>query len=106
MLRGARSRAGMTQRRLAQRSGIPQPTIAKIETGSQVPRYDTLARLLDACGHELRAVQVRDEDENGIDLSLIRAQLALSPAERARRAGGYGRMRERLRGAVLVGPST
>jgi DNA-binding XRE family transcriptional regulator len=40
---GARRSAGLTQRQLAERSGVPQPTIARIESGKQMPRADTLA---------------------------------------------------------------
>lgn len=104
-MREARGRAGLTQRQLSAKANVPQPTIARIEGGSQAPLFETVRRLLDACGHELRSVQVRDEDANGVDLSLIRAQLRLSPAERARRAVGYGRARGRLRSARLVGPA-
>jgi transcriptional regulator with XRE-family HTH domain len=58
MLREARGRTGWSQRQLAARTGIPQPTIARIESGAQAPRLDTVARLLAACGHELRSVPV------------------------------------------------
>ncbi|CAN5540600.1 hypothetical protein BH20ACT2_BH20ACT2_22240 [soil metagenome] len=91
MVRLARRRLSFTQRELAARSGVPQPTIARIERGTQMPRADTLARLLGACGYELRSVLVRDEDRNGVDLSLLRANLALSPAERFEQAVGWGR---------------
>ncbi|MGA9159830.1 MAG: helix-turn-helix transcriptional regulator, partial [Actinomycetota bacterium] len=49
-LREARRGAGLTQRALALRAGIPQPTIARIEARTVVPRIDTLDRLLSACG--------------------------------------------------------
>ena len=58
---GARRGAGLTQRQLAARSGVPQPTIARIESGRQVPRVDTLERLLDACGWELEMTPRRGE---------------------------------------------
>ena len=35
------------------RSGVPQSTIARIESGKQMPRADTLDKLLEACGWEL-----------------------------------------------------
>ncbi len=99
----ARRRLSFTQRELAERSGIPQPTIARIERGTQVPRADTLARLPDGCGYELRAVLVRDEDRNGIDLSLLRANLRLSPAERAEQGAVAGRAVARLQGGARRG---
>ena len=49
MLREARSRARLTQRQLAAKSGIPQETIARIERGRADPRVNTLDRLLAAC---------------------------------------------------------
>lgn len=53
VVREARGRAGLTQRELAQATGIHQPAIARIETGDVVPRVDTLGRLLAACGASL-----------------------------------------------------
>ena len=47
MLPYARSRAKLTQRELAQKSGIPQETIARIERGRVDPRTGTLDRLLE-----------------------------------------------------------
>src|SRR5262245_13413544 len=51
LLRYARRRAGMTQRELGRRAGVPQPAIARIESGSVSPRLATLDRLLSATGH-------------------------------------------------------
>lgn len=56
LLRDARLKAGLTQRALAEKSGVPQPTIAAIESGRQDPRATTLWKLLDACGYELELV--------------------------------------------------
>jgi transcriptional regulator with XRE-family HTH domain len=53
LLREARSSAGLTQRELARRAGVPQPTVARIESGAVMPRVDTLDRLLRWCGREL-----------------------------------------------------
>ena len=50
LLKMARKRAGLTQRELAQRTGLPQTSIARIETGRTDPRLGTLARLLAGCG--------------------------------------------------------
>ncbi len=43
-----RERRGWTQRQLAEVSGIKQPMIARIERGSQSPRYSTIRKLLHA----------------------------------------------------------
>ena len=93
---GARRSAGLTQRELAARSGVPQPTIARIESGKQMPRADTLDKLLKACGWELDMVLRRGEGE---DRSLIRQWLAMTPSDRAERGAAYGRFAERLRDA-------
>lgn len=56
MLRDARHRAELTQRQLAQKSGIPQETIARIERGRADPRVQTLDRLLAACEFGLESM--------------------------------------------------
>lgn len=52
-LRGARQRAGLTQRELAQRASTSQAAVARYETDAAVPSIATLRRLLDAAGHDL-----------------------------------------------------
>jgi transcriptional regulator with XRE-family HTH domain len=75
----ARRRAGLSQRELAGRRGVAQPSIARIERGLEVPRVGTLARLLDACGESLEA---RPQLGLGVDRTLIREMLRRTPAER------------------------
>jgi transcriptional regulator with XRE-family HTH domain len=75
----ARRRARLSQRDLARRAGVAQSTVARIERGLMDPRVSTLDSLLRACHDELRAVPRLGV---GVDRTLIRAQLALSPAER------------------------
>ncbi len=53
LIRDARQRAGLSQAALARRAGTSQPTLAAYESGRLVPRLDTVARILDATGHEL-----------------------------------------------------
>ncbi len=81
MLRLARRRAHLTQRELAARTGIAQPTIARIEGGKDDPRLSTINRLLRACNEELEALPTVGE---GIDRSEIRRLLSITPEERAR----------------------
>ncbi len=95
----ARRAAGFSQRELARRTGVPQAAIARIERGLQVPRTDTLERLLKACGFELRLGPVRG---GGVDQSLLEHWLELSPAERAEGAADYGRVLDRLQAARPV----
>ena len=79
LLRDARIRARLTQRQLARRTGIAQPTIARIEAGVADPRLRTLELLLAACGYSLQSA-VRPG--TGVDRSQLRALLGLSPRER------------------------
>jgi transcriptional regulator with XRE-family HTH domain len=44
-LRQARERAGLSQAELARRSGVPQPTISRLEAGATAVRLEHLARL-------------------------------------------------------------
>lgn len=75
---------------------MPQSAIARIERGLQVPRADTLERLLKACGFELRLGPTRG---GGVDVSQIDEWLDLSVPERLERAVGYGRLLDRIRSA-------
>jgi transcriptional regulator with XRE-family HTH domain len=54
LVRDIRRRAGLTQRALAARAGVPQPTIAEIEAGRREPSMTLLGRLAEATGYELK----------------------------------------------------
>jgi ribosome-binding protein aMBF1 (putative translation factor) len=49
-LAATRKAAHLTQEQLAERSGVPQPEISRIEHGQGNPTKDTLAKLGDALG--------------------------------------------------------
>lgn len=83
----------MTQRRLAALTGVAQPTIARIERGLEVPRVDTLDRLLRACGDALEAVPLAGV---GVDRSVMRELLRLTPMERAAAAVEDAEVLDRL----------
>jgi len=53
ILRAARRRAGISQRRLALRAGTSQDAISRIERGVETPSVERLQRLLSAVGEEL-----------------------------------------------------
>jgi transcriptional regulator with XRE-family HTH domain len=76
-LRYARRRARLTQRQLADLSRVAQPVIARIESGRSMPRVDTLARLISACG---MSVEIRPAPD--VDRTAIRELLRLTPRER------------------------
>ena len=81
MLREARLSAGLSQRELARRAGVPQPAVSRIERDHGSPRVDTLDRLLRACG---KALELIDRPGTGVDRSLIRERLTMSSGQRAR----------------------
>lgn len=87
-LRYARRQAGLSQRQLAKKAGMPQPAIARIERGAISPRVNTLQRLLTAAGATLELGPRLGE---GVDLTLIRASLERTPEERVVAAGSAGR---------------
>jgi transcriptional regulator with XRE-family HTH domain len=80
-IRTTRRRARLTQRELAARAGVPQSTVARIESGAIDPRASTLRVLLRACGADLEVV---DRLGVGVDRTTIRGRLELSPGERLR----------------------
>ena len=82
LLREARRRAGLTQADLAARLGISQAAVAKLESRHANPTIDTLEQALWATGHRLTLDA--GPRPPGVDESLIRQQLELSPAERIR----------------------
>lgn len=82
LIRNARHEAGLSQAELGRRLGMSQAAIAKLERSGSNPTVDTLDEVLWATGRrlELGAPTRRP----GVDESLIRQQLELSPAQRLR----------------------
>jgi transcriptional regulator with XRE-family HTH domain len=80
LLREARRRRGVSQKRLAIRAGTTQSAISRIEGDKVSPTVETLRSLLHLLGEglELSAVQ----GDSGIDRSMIRERLRLTPHER------------------------
>ena len=76
----ARATAKLTQRELAQLSGVPQSTIARIEAGTTAPRFETIARILAGAGLEMR-IQLAHRDDH--DEVLEARYKSLSEAEKA-----------------------
>lgn len=96
-LRQARRRAGLTQRALAHRAGVGQPSVARIESGAVVPRFDTFERLLRVCGEELSA---GPRLSDGVDITLIDDLLDRTPAARARYMADASRKMAALRASI------
>jgi transcriptional regulator with XRE-family HTH domain len=94
MLRTARRRAGITQRELARRAGVPQPTVSRIERGVVSPSVDTLDRLLRHTGMELDVLE--QPRETDVDRTLIRELLKMTSSERGRYAANAANEMQRL----------
>jgi transcriptional regulator with XRE-family HTH domain len=88
LLLDARSRSGLTQAELAERAGVVRPLISQYETGKKDPSVSMLARLLKACGMELRMqaspLTAADRDQYDRDAS-VGLEQARRNANRARR---------------------
>ncbi len=80
LLREARRRHGVSQQRLAVRASTTQSAISRIERDRISPSVETLRELLYLLGEDL--VLTAEERDSGIDRTLIRERLALTPAER------------------------
>jgi transcriptional regulator with XRE-family HTH domain len=80
-----RTALGLTQRQLASRAHMTQPEIARLESGTVQPTWETIARLLEALGAE---VQVTARDAEG---TLIRVQLLTGDHIPAARRAGRGK---------------
>ena len=103
LVREARKRAGLTQAELGSRAGVPQSTIARIESGARTPSTDMVEHLVRAAGFEVRARLGEPDPQTA---SLFSRTLRRTPAERladATRAArfvlrGRQQMREPTRG--------
>jgi transcriptional regulator with XRE-family HTH domain len=80
VLREARRRHGLSQKRLAIRAGTTQSAISRIEKDKVSPTIETLSELLFLLGEDLTLdSEARDA---GIDITLNEGSLELSPTER------------------------
>jgi len=80
LLREARRRHKVSQARLARRAGTTQSAISRIERDHVSPSVETLRELLHLLGEDL--VLGVEERDWGVDRSLVRERLALTPAQR------------------------
>jgi transcriptional regulator with XRE-family HTH domain len=100
LLRESRLRAGLTQAELAKRSGRPQSTIARWESGRVQPSLESLLETIRACGLDL-GFTIANYDDSYVPH--IERNLSLAPAKRLERAAHaanvYRRIRPRIEGA-------
>ncbi|MXW02659.1 MAG: helix-turn-helix transcriptional regulator [Holophagales bacterium] len=79
LVREARKRAGLTQVALAKRAGVPQSTVARVESGARTPSTDLVERLVCASGYEIR-VGLGEPDPD--TAALFERTLRRTPQER------------------------
>lgn len=80
LIRSARDIADLTQAELAERAGVSQQAVSAYETGRMDPTVETLIRLIDAAGLEIR---VRLVEKDYHDESLAAFLDSLPPNQRA-----------------------
>ena len=80
LLRQARSAAGLSQRELAAAVGTSQSAIARYESGSVVPSFDTLERILRVLNHRIILQPLPESADD--DVALAAWFLSLGVEER------------------------
>jgi transcriptional regulator with XRE-family HTH domain len=101
LLRTARRRHGLTQRQLAIRARTSQAAISRIERDLVSPTVSTLAELLRLMNEEL-VLDAREVDW-GHDVTLNRANLELTVAQRLDQVIPYARLARELSAAGRAG---
>ena len=61
-IRALRFKENMSQSELSRRSGIPQKTISRMESGLSYPSVPTLIRLVDTLGYEMDVNLVKKKE--------------------------------------------
>jgi transcriptional regulator with XRE-family HTH domain len=79
VIREARLLAGLSQQQLAERAGVPRPSIVRWERGTVEPGFDMTRRVLRACGFDVTLV--RHEADEAAEARLS-GRLELTPQER------------------------
>jgi transcriptional regulator with XRE-family HTH domain len=97
LIREARRLVGLTQSELARRLGTTQSAVSNWERDRDVPRVDTLARILEACGFEADITFRRHDD---VDRAQIRESLAMTPAARLASVRNVSKLRANARPLV------
>ncbi len=67
-----RASTGLTQREFAERVGMKQSQIARIESGTQIPKLETLAKLAAAAGYAIEVNFIPLQDKQLPELKPIR----------------------------------
>src|SRR5258705_13985376 len=94
VLREAREKQGLSQRRLALRAGTSQDAISRIERGVEAPTLERFAQLLVVLGH--RPVLAVEPLDGPVARSELAASDAMSANERLREAASWNRVASQL----------
>lgn len=94
-LREARLAAGVSQARLAIRTGIAAPAISRIENGHESPSYERFSICMQALGFEPH-LELRALSGSRADPRHLAEESALSPSERLERLFEWMRFGDRL----------
>jgi transcriptional regulator with XRE-family HTH domain len=79
VIREARLLAGLSQYELADRAGVPRPSLARWERGAVEPGFDMARRVLRACGFDVSLVRYQPDESAQVRLG---ERLELTPQER------------------------
>jgi transcriptional regulator with XRE-family HTH domain len=79
VIREARLLAGLSQRELADRAGVPRPSIVRWERGTVEPGFDMTRHILRTCGFDVSLVRYEPDEAAEVRLS---GRLELTPQER------------------------
>src|SRR5580765_2515795 len=82
LIREARTRAGLSQLELSERSGKNRAQLARWERDVVQPSFETLRLLVRACGFELETSLVALQADEAQDDVQLRRSLLRSPQER------------------------
>ena len=82
LIREARTRAGLTQTELSERTGRDRSVIARWEQGAISPPVESLLACVHACGYDLPLVLVALDESADAEL---RDSLMAPPSERVKR---------------------
>jgi transcriptional regulator with XRE-family HTH domain len=98
LLREARLRHGVSQKRLAIRAGTTQSAISRIEKDRVSPTIATLSELLFLLGEDLELADV--PRDSGVDITLNEGARKFSPSERVKRGLAFADFVRRNRGGA------
>jgi transcriptional regulator with XRE-family HTH domain len=101
LLKEARLRHGVSQKRLAMRASTTQSAISRIERDRVSPSVETLRELLYLLGEDLDLAASRRDW--GIDPTLNANKLALTPAQRVSHGLAFSRFVRENRGSAVQG---